>query len=104
MAFDYLDAPIERVGALDIPTPYSTPGPGGTPVKAANGQDRAGKMPALPSRVAFGTQRWPLSPARRLTDSGAPNTATVSPALSWRASGGCMSVPSRAWIMTTLTS
>ncbi len=25
LAFDYLDAPIERVGALDIPTPYSKP-------------------------------------------------------------------------------
>ena len=24
-AFDYLDAPIERVGAMDIPTPYSKP-------------------------------------------------------------------------------
>ena len=25
LAFDYLDAPVERVGALDIPTPYSKP-------------------------------------------------------------------------------
>jgi pyruvate dehydrogenase E1 component beta subunit len=25
MAFDYLDAPIERVGAMDIPIPYSKP-------------------------------------------------------------------------------
>ena len=25
LAFDFLDAPIERVGALDIPTPYSKP-------------------------------------------------------------------------------
>ena len=24
-AFDYLDAPIERVGAMDIPIPYSKP-------------------------------------------------------------------------------
>jgi pyruvate dehydrogenase E1 component beta subunit len=24
-AFDYLDAPIERVGAMDVPIPYSQP-------------------------------------------------------------------------------
>jgi pyruvate dehydrogenase E1 component beta subunit len=25
LAFDYLDAPIERVGAMDVPIPYSHP-------------------------------------------------------------------------------
>src|SRR5207237_10513510 len=24
-AFDYLDAPVKRIGALDVPTPYSPP-------------------------------------------------------------------------------
>lgn len=46
-AFDYLDAPIKRVGALDVPTPYSPP------LEAAALPDKARVLKAARELMAY---------------------------------------------------
>jgi pyruvate/2-oxoglutarate/acetoin dehydrogenase E1 component len=46
-AFDYLDAPIKRIGALDVPTPYSPP------LEAAALPDRARVLQAARELLAY---------------------------------------------------
>jgi pyruvate/2-oxoglutarate/acetoin dehydrogenase E1 component len=46
-AFDYLDAPVKRVGALDVPTPYSPP------LEAAALPDKAKVLKAVRELLAY---------------------------------------------------
>jgi 2-oxoisovalerate dehydrogenase E1 component beta subunit len=46
-AFDYLDAPIKRIGALDVPTPYSPP------LEAAALPDKARVLAAARELMAY---------------------------------------------------